>query len=101
MSPLINPGEKKMSEAKHGGGLAFPRPAADYIEDNGDLQRKRYHGPQDGMSLRDYFAAKAMAAHISRIDLDAEIATETTFDDMIARWAYEQADAMLKVRGAA
>lgn len=46
-----------------------------------------------GMSLRDYFAAKAMQAYIARIqphDMD-----DATFDANISRWSYETADAML------
>ena len=43
-----------------------------------------------GMTLRDYFAAKAMQAWISRGDDSGE--------NGIAKWAYEMADAMLKAR---
>ena len=45
--------------------------------------------PQNGMTLRDYFAAKAM-----QVFLASEKSTMT--DDAVA--AYEMADAMLKVR---
>ena len=44
-----------------------------------------------GMSLRDYFAAKAMQGLVSIDDLDM---TPSDY----ARWAYQQADAMLKAR---
>lgn len=47
-----------------------------------------------GMTLRDYFAAKAMQAWLSQIAPDE-------MEDMIHRWAensYEMADAMLKAR---
>jgi hypothetical protein len=40
------------------------------------------------MSLRDYFAAKAMHGVMAR----------TTDQSGIARWSYEMADAMLKAR---
>jgi len=45
--------------------------------------------PQNGMSMRDYFAAKAMQGIQSRVNWDIS---------SIARLAYEQADAMLIVR---
>jgi len=44
-----------------------------------------------GMTLRDYFAAKAMQGLISIADLDMH-------EDDYARLAYQQADAMLKAR---
>lgn len=43
-----------------------------------------------GMNLRDYFAAKAMQAWISRGDDNGE--------NDIAKWSYDMADAMLKAR---
>jgi hypothetical protein len=46
-----------------------------------------------GMSLRDYFAAKAMQGLISIDDLDMH-------QDDYARVAYQQADAMMKAREA-
>jgi hypothetical protein len=45
-----------------------------------------------GMTLRDYFAAKAMQAVIARGD-------DTNRPGM-AEWSYAMADAMLKARGA-
>ena len=47
---------------------------------------------QDGMTLRDYFAAKAMQALISRKDFE--------FEDSAWENAYDMADAMLKAREA-
>ena len=44
---------------------------------------------EDGMTLRDYFAAKAMLGFIT-----VEVQRER-----IAEWAYEIADAMLAARG--
>ncbi len=58
--------------------LAFPQ------QDNTLLEKK-------GMTLRDYFAAKAMQAYWS----DPEVASE---HGAAAAWAYEMADAMLKER---
>jgi hypothetical protein len=48
------------------------------------------HFSQSGMTLRDYFAAKAMQALIDNDGLFSEIPTQ----------AYELADAMLEVREA-
>jgi hypothetical protein len=44
-----------------------------------------------GMTLRDYFAAKAMQAIVSRKDFE--------FDDTAWENAYDIADAMIKTRG--
>ena len=61
------------------GGPAFPVPR---------------DAPVDGMSLRDYFAAKAMAAMLS-----LEQVHFSNGESEIAVWAYQQADAMLAERG--
>lgn len=66
------------------GGPAFPRPASD----DGSTQASS----EPGMSLRDYFAARAMQGYRAS-DAYAMSAEET-----IAEWAYRQADAMLKAR---
>lgn len=65
-----------MSEVKYNGGPAFPTPM------------------QSGMTLRDYFAAKALAA-IIHVNLD-----RCYFNDheRLARESYEYADAMLAER---
>ena len=57
------------------------------------------HNPQrgrqeDGMTLRDYFAAKAMQALIWNQDVNLES------KDDVAEVAYEYADVMLKARDA-
>ena len=73
-----------MSEAKQDGGPAFPT----------DALHELRHDHYEGMSLRDYFAAKAMAAL-----LRSEIGKEgwaTTHG--VAKDAYKVADAMLAVR---
>jgi hypothetical protein len=46
------------------------------------------HGREEGMTLRDYFAAKAMQGLAREIDDEARA----------ARWCYEMADAMLSQR---
>lgn len=64
------------------GGPAFPRPAS-VAPRMADIK------PQDGMSLRDYFAAKAMQSLI--------LCAKTSNDiDLLAKSAYAMADAMLK-----
>lgn len=50
-----------------------------------------YGGETDGMSLRDYFAAKAMQGIMTDPNLSMS-------RDEVAEWAYRQADAMLKAR---
>ena len=52
-----------------------------------------YHGGviAHGMTLRDYFAAKAMQSYIDRSDGDLR-----GYDDQIAKESYEMADAMLR-----
>ena len=49
---------------------------------------------EEGMTLRDYFAAKALQG----IMVDPNV---TMGADKIAEWAYMQADAMLEARNAA
>lgn len=49
-------------------------------------------GIHPGMWLRDYFAAKAMAAAIANTGERYNVLE-------IAEWAYMQADAMIKARG--
>lgn len=67
------------------GGAAFPVPATEL------------HGTDTGMTLRDYFAAKAMQGIL------ANPAQLDNVNDKSAEWvsrdAYQMADAMLKARG--
>jgi hypothetical protein len=68
-----------MNAAKQTGGAAFP------INNS--------YMSEAGMTLRDYFAAKAMQVYLAaRLDGD---------DDDIASDAYYVADAMLRARGSA
>ena len=76
------------------GGPAFPRPASTDQEFNARIP------PQQGMTLRDYFAAKAMQAIItgcvsgnSRADI-----SWTEADLWAPTIAYQVADAMLAAR---
>jgi hypothetical protein len=50
------------------------------------------HEIQEGMDLRDYFAAKAMQSFIN------ETIYEYKNDEVIAKDAYKMADAMMKAR---
>jgi hypothetical protein len=52
-----------------------------------------YEYGDTGMTLRDYFAAKAMAAMLSREDVHLNYG-----ESELAKWSYQQADAMLRQR---
>ena len=68
-----------MIEPINDGGAAFPHPAG----------WRRDPDISDGMSLRDYFAAKAMQSFV---------ALDHMADSQVAIQAYEIADAMLAAR---
>jgi len=80
--------------SKETGGQAFPKQQWEYDGQNNVLQYQ-----EEGMTLRDYFAAKALPDLIAGYSrnqgsgpyLDAS-------PDEIAYWAYRYADAMLKAR---
>ena len=55
-----------------------------------------FHRDWLGMTLRDYFAAKAMQSFTADVGWKSD---QQWFDE-IAEGAYRQADAMLKARGA-
>ncbi|EML6314496.1 hypothetical protein [Pseudomonas aeruginosa] len=71
------------------GGPAFPVPLNPGEPYQG-------HSPFDGMTLRDYFAAKAVQAWISTYGV-SHPATNSTCDT-VAKQAYQVADAMLEAR---
>src|SRR5690606_29234698 len=86
------------------GGPAFPLPVE-------DLQcRFRFESGYGGMTLRDYFAAKAMAALIAEPVSEGwpgtvahwanqlQRHTQMSGPDIVAHVAYMMADAMLKTR---
>lgn len=75
-----------MSAAENG-GPAFPRPAS-------EAHQHGMHKPQDGMTLRDYFAAKAMQGLVAGSNPEHSINLHGAAD-----WSYNMADAMLKARG--
>ena len=72
---------------KNTGGPAFPRPHSEPP-----------HYAQEGMTLRDYFAAKAMQGMLANPKLQEQILK--VGQSWIEESAYAVADAMLKVRGA-
>lgn len=82
------------------GGPAFPVPLNEGQPYNG-------HGPCDGMTLRDYFAAKAMSAMITHhgiYDEEQPVAAMTSATaqdyhaDSVGKIAYAYADSMLRAR---
>jgi hypothetical protein len=73
------------------GGPAFPFPA--YIYPNDEIN----HG-EGGMTLRDYFAAKAMQGYMVGLKPAQDIGPD--MQDRIAEGMYSMADAMLKAREA-
>ena len=66
------------------GGPAFPTPAG--IQHN------------DGMTLRDYFAAAALQGLLGNSEFHVETDVESEIPNAIATYAYQAADAMLKAR---
>ena len=75
---------------------AFPRPHSHDVDPRGICVGDRREDFQDqtGMTIRDYFAAKAMQANITTYT-EADYAG---YVESIARKSYEMADAMLKAR---
>jgi hypothetical protein len=71
------------------GGPAFPIPGQKVDFGNGWIEG------ESGMTLRDYFAAKAMQGILASEDPE----TSTNNREATARTAYEYADAMLAARG--
>jgi ribonuclease I len=74
-----------MSE-KNSGGPAFPMAANEYAG----------HGPCWGMTLRDYFAAKAIGGLLA--DPNVKIGADEI--DHVAELCYRMADAMIRAREA-
>lgn len=85
------------------GGFAFPFRGTVSVGNGGELAQAL--APSGGMSLRDYFAAKAMAALLSNNAWRQGYCEEAPEDDGglfflegTATEAYNMADAMLKAR---
>ena len=70
------------------GGSAFPYSA---LQPGGPTM----YADSEGMTLRDYFAAKAMQGMLACSNLDAKLKADA---GLIATSAYQFADAMLKAR---
>ena len=87
--------------AKNDGGAAFPRPVSSLGDP--DMFRERSVEEQEGMTLLDYFAGKAMEATLLRMDVYSQ---ERLNDqewlraaaEAIAHLAYIFATAMLAAR---
>ena len=74
------------------GGSAFPSGVEEvkYPENGGAITSIKLQPANKGMTLRDYFAAKALQAHITNnLNLRPED---------VAKWAYRYADGMLAER---
>lgn len=76
--------------AQNNGGAAFPQ-EVHYIAPNGQTGS---HGPCGGMTLRDYFAAKALSTIAAYPSVD--VSNWEPYD--FARHAYQIADAMIAER---
>ena len=81
------------------GGPAFPVSLTNEQETRWDSAGL---GSANGMTLRDYFAAKAMQTILTQYDHVFDDDTggddDPTFPELLAKDAYIMADAMLKVR---
>lgn len=83
-----------MSDPAKDGGCAFPSPI---VCDNASNVRNAVNHGYAGMTLRDYFAAKAMQGQLANATiLDRFGLTE----DAVAKSSYQFADALLAARGA-
>lgn len=82
-----------MEEKKEDGGPAFP-----FTEHNAN--GTIYNEAPGAVTLRDYFAAKALAALIANTDKEDKTRGKKAVP-ILAAYAYEYADAMLASRGAA
>ncbi|MXF49646.1 hypothetical protein GR294_24450 [Raoultella sp. Lac2] len=80
--------------SKQTGGQAFPRQQWDYDGQNNVLQYQ-----EEGMTLRDYFAAKALSGLLANYPESNCHPVAAGNADEVAKQAYMLADAMLKARG--
>jgi hypothetical protein len=86
--------EERMTDET--GGPAFPRPYSQHEDSSLNLESFEQ---QDGMTLRDYFAAKALPAIVANSDeYDQYIGSEEDLCKNCAAAAYAFADAMLWAR---
>jgi hypothetical protein len=80
------------------GGPAFPSHEPWEKWDEVRAQYRTVTDPHGGMSLRDYFAAQALAMMTPQIALLGPPLDGTPSDEWLARCAYQIADAMLAER---
>lgn len=76
------------------GGPAFPQSRKAVVFEQGGTSREVVQDQIGGMTLRDYFAAKAMQGSLADPSVNP-----TDHKDEFARWCYEVADAMIAARG--
>ncbi len=91
LSPLS---ERYRMNNTNTGGPAFPRAPFKYIDNGNGLEWDVRE--QSGMTLRDYFAAKAMQGLLAQ-SMGTALGSDPKF---AAEYAYAMADAMLKARQA-
>jgi hypothetical protein len=77
------------------GGPAFP---TQRVELNNEGVVKGFGVMNDGMTMRDYFAAKAMQAMFTGAVIEAITMDQDIDCDKAAKTAYTMADAMLEAR---
>jgi hypothetical protein len=87
------------------GGPVFPHPetAIDIRDEHGRTISTRVYDASFGVSLRDYFAAQALAGQLASLSTQSSVETMKSASDPFlwaAMSAYNFADAMLKARAA-
>ena len=80
--------------SKDTGGPAFPQDVG-WVSPNSHVE---YRGPQGGMTLRDYFAAKALQPYLSHLCFSIDDEERAIYLEEAAEISYQVADAMLKAR---
>jgi hypothetical protein len=81
-----------MSNDTNTGGPAFP--VSEYVQHNGLTI-----GTQEGMTLRDYFAAKAMQGMLADPDTARTVRmSRRKLDEAVSELSYMFADAMIQAR---
>lgn len=78
------------------GGPAFPRTVKMHVTGSGEMDQDLTLS--EGMSLRDYFAAKAMVAMVPKYAEDNGGVGEKHLNHNIPILAYQLADAMLEAQ---
>lgn len=92
-----------MSTERKDGGPAFPFQGVEFqeIDKTRPGVKTLVDVTNPGMSLRDYFAAKAMQGRTDYMSADADgVERNMSSLDLLAKRAYRMADAMLEAREA-